>query len=882
MGDPYLPFVELLLLLAGDVEARRATGTLSPDHARRLRELAPAALQAVLQIGPTLIDALVPGAALLERARALPHGMAWVARVQEALEHRVAAPSQAFLFDQASRVLQALAWGHPLIAILDDLQWADAASISLLFHIGRRLAGHRMLILGAYRPEEVAAGREGQAHPLQAVLLEFGGLWEENEVDLAQAEGRAFVEALVDSEPNRLEAGFRDELHRHTGGHALFTVELLRGLEQRGDLLRGADGRWMEGPALDWDHLPKRVEAVIAAHIARLPREQQELLAVASVEGEEFHAEVAARVLQRKEGEVLADLSGSLSQEHRLLAAQSLRRVGEQRFSRYRFRHQLFQHYLYGRLDPVRRAHLHGEVANALEALGAAGPDRQNWTSTTITTIADPSDLPEVLGAVVSEATMAWHWEEAGLAEKAMPYHGHAARRMVWMSFAFEEALPHSRTALRLWETLPDSLWKARWGLMLYGDLGTVLAGIKGMVAPEVGQAWRNSLECAERTGDGLLVADALMTLAIYHRNRGELDSAISLQEQSLAQGGPPGWAASMQGGLAQTLLHRGDFITSGRLWQPLADGLLQRGPAISLDAGDVGGHVPWTLWCLGYPDQALRASRTVLEIIYRQKSKLQVGTGTWVLAEMICFIHQLRREVEGVKKGLQSLLPTVEENRCYPFLQPYATLYLGWVQVQRGNPEQGIETLRRGVDEWSRQLVVMRPYWKAYLAEALGRVGRVDEGLQVLAEALDQLERTNERFNEAELWRLRGELLLQQRPAAASSRRAPSDEGSAPVAAASCRASSDEGGAPVAAVSYRAPSEEAERCFRRAIAVAQSQQAKSWELRAATSLARLLRDQRRVVEARDILSPVYHWFTEGFDTPDLMEAKALLDELDI
>ena len=135
--------------------------------------------------------------------------------------------------------------------------------------------------------------------------------------------------------------------------------------------MRDDGGRWTEGPALDWGRLPRRVETVIAAHIARLPRDEQELLAVASVEGEEFHAEVAARVLKVDDGQVLASLSGPLSEEHRLVRADSLRRVGEQRFSRYRFRHHLFQRYLYGRLDPVRRAHLHGEVAGALEALGA-------------------------------------------------------------------------------------------------------------------------------------------------------------------------------------------------------------------------------------------------------------------------------------------------------------------------------------------------------------------------------------------------------------------------------------------------------------------------------------------------------------------------------
>ena len=385
-------------------------------------------------------------------------------------------------------------------------------------------------------------GREGQPHPLQSALLELGTLWEENEVDLAQVDECAFVEALVDSEPNRLGTAFREALCRHTGGHALFTVELLHGLEQRGDLLRDDEGRWVEGPALDWDRLPRRVEAVIAAHMARLPREQQELLSVASVEGEEFHAEVAARVLQRSETAVLAALSGPLSQEHRLVRAQSLHRLGEQRFSRYRFRHYLFQRYLYQRLDVVRRARAHGEVGNALEAWAVLSGTPQPMDA--------GEDLPDNYDdvfkspeGIVSEGRMAWHWEEAGLPEKAAPYLMRAVKRASQFSLAHQEILSRVLRMLGLLATLPESPRRARQEQYGYLALGWAWVAIKGGTAPEVGQAFRKSLEIAEQIGDKLLVADALASLCGYRCTCGELRSP---GVGGTCPGAGAGWAAGV------------------------------------------------------------------------------------------------------------------------------------------------------------------------------------------------------------------------------------------------------------------------------------------------------------------------------------------------
>jgi len=270
LGDPYLPFLEVLQMLSGDVESRLAGGGISREHGRRLWGALPSAVQALVQVGPELIDLLVPGEGLLARAQALaPSGAPWRTRLEELLRRRAASPQraslvQADLFEQYTQVLQALAREHPLLLVLDDLQWADAGSISLLFHLGRRLAGSRILVLGAYRPEEVALGREGERHPLEPVVHEFQSAWGDMRVDLAEAQGREFVVALVDSEPNALGVAFREALYQHTGGQALFTVELLRGLEERGDLRRDEAGRWVEGPELDWEELPLRVEAAVA------------------------------------------------------------------------------------------------------------------------------------------------------------------------------------------------------------------------------------------------------------------------------------------------------------------------------------------------------------------------------------------------------------------------------------------------------------------------------------------------------------------------------------------------------------------------------------------------------------------------------------------
>ncbi|HUS80978.1 MAG TPA: AAA family ATPase, partial [Armatimonadota bacterium] len=513
IGDPYLPFREILQMLTGDVEPRRAGGEITRDHARRLWALLPDAAPVLVEAGPDLIGRLLPGPALVARVEAFaerPATAPWRAQLA-ALARLHAAPdapaaagvAQAALFEQLTDVLRALARRYPLLLLLDDLQWADAGSLSLLFHLGRRLSGSRILVVSAYRPGEVALGRQGERHPLEMVVNELGREWGETAVDLDQAEGRAFVDALLDSEPNRLDEAFRATLARHTGGNALFTVELLRSLQEHGDLERDEVGRWVAGRSLNWGRIPPRVEAVIAERIARLPPAWHAALVAASVEGETFTAEVVARALDAGEGEVVRLLSGPLSKQHRLVRPLRLERLGARRLSRYRFRHDLFQRYLYRQLDGVERARLHEAVGTALEALYG-------------------EDAAEMV------VLLAHHFRAAGLAAKTVAYLCRAGERAVRLS-ASVEACAHFQSGLALLHALPPSLARNRQELALQLGLSTALIATRGWAAPERAGALARAYELCQGT-EGVETAQRVQTLyslAVLSQARGEFQAVL-------------------------------------------------------------------------------------------------------------------------------------------------------------------------------------------------------------------------------------------------------------------------------------------------------------------------------------------------------------------
>jgi len=437
-GDPYLPFREILRLLTGDIESDLAANVVDHKNATRLRGLLVHSTETLIEIGPDLIGLLaagVPGASLvIKTGRVLADKAGWLDKLEKMAEKKPATISgdtrleSGRILEQYTNVLITLARLRPLLVVLDDLQWADMASIELLFHLSRRISGSRIFILGAYRPDEVALGRPGETggrHPLEKVLVEckryFGDIW----VDLNQVqvdEGRAFVNALLDQEPNRLGNDFRAALLRHTGGHPLFTIELLRTMQERGDLIQDQLGRWVEGPALDWRTLPARVEGVIEERIGRLEESLRQLLAVASVEGEEFTVQVLARVQAMRERQLLQTLSQELEKRHRLVLEQGEVKVGRQMLSRYQFAHVLFQQYLYNDLSSGERRLLHGEIAGVLEELYQGHTD-----------------------AITVQ--LARHYSEAGEGEKAVGYllpAGDRARAL----YAYAEAIEHYQRAL--------------------------------------------------------------------------------------------------------------------------------------------------------------------------------------------------------------------------------------------------------------------------------------------------------------------------------------------------------------------------------------------------------------------------------------------------
>ncbi|MCP4359283.1 MAG: hypothetical protein GY796_14820, partial [Chloroflexi bacterium] len=307
---------------------------------------------------------------------AMANDRAWVGYLKSFLTRKAAAKEQpglkqVDLFSQYVKVLEALARQYPLLLVLDDLQWADTGSINLLFHLGRQLNSSPILILGCYRPTDVTLGRNGDRHPLESVINEFQQYFGDIKVVLRQTGEKAFVDAFLDTQPHYLSPTFREAFYQQCRGHPLFTTEMLQMLQERGDLVQDEQGRWVEGPTLDWQTLPTKIEGVIAERIGRLPENLRQTLSIAGIEGEIFTAEVVAQVQGITEREMVSWLSNQLERKHRLVTGESSRQLdsSRQRVSQYRFRHILFQKYLYNSLDEAERIYLHGAVGNALEQL---------------------------------------------------------------------------------------------------------------------------------------------------------------------------------------------------------------------------------------------------------------------------------------------------------------------------------------------------------------------------------------------------------------------------------------------------------------------------------------------------------------------------------
>ena len=457
----------------------------------------------------------------------------------------------------------------------------------------------------------------------------------------------------------------------------------------------------------------------------------------------------------------------------------------------------------------------------------------------------------QVLEAQFPETTqtqpelLAQHYTEAGLNEQAVGYWQQAGQSAVQRS-AHVEAIVHLRQGLALLETLPETPPYLHRAVDMHIALGISLIATQGFAAPEVGQTYTHARQLCQSLDNPHQLFPVLRGLWNYYNVRAELQMAHALGEQLLALAQTvqePAMLVAAHRALGVTLFCMGAVASAHtHCAQGIALSTPQQSSASAFLYGeDVGMlchiYAAWTLWFLGYPDQGLARCQEAMIQGQQRRHPFSIG---YALSGAAVF-HQGRREVRCTQERAEAVM-TLATAQGFPYWMASASLLRGWALAHQGQAQEGIEQIHQSLTAYrATGAEILRPYWLALLADTHGIRGEPEAGLTTLAEALTHANTTGERWYEPELHRLKGALLLQQ-----------SFDNQA----------------------------DAEACFQHAIRLAQSQQAKSWELRAATSLARLWQSQDKRQEASALLAPVYGWFTEGFETADLQEAKALLGTL--
>jgi predicted ATPase len=784
-AEAYLPFLEALdsLLL----------GAESASAAQAMKLLAPTWY---VQLAPLAVDD--PSLARV------------LAEAKEASQERRKRELGIFLSEMSRQ--------RPLVLFLDDVHWADPSSVDLLAYLGSKCAEWRLLLVLTYRPSDLLRTQ----HPFGPVKLELQGRGICHEIALPFLSrddfDRYLALAFAGHEfPEELAA----VLYARTEGSPLFMVDLLCYLRDRGVIIQD-HGRWALVRAVpDLQHeLPDSVRGMIQRKVDQLSSADRHLLMAASVQGPEFDSAVAAHLLGREAVDVEERLE-VLERVHIMV-----RLVREHTFPdrmttlRYVFVHSLYQNALYAALQPTRKAEWSAAAAQAL--LGHYG---------------------EKSAALAFELAMLF--EAARDRERAADHYlaaaGNAAR-----IFAHQEAVVLARRGLAVLQKVPDSPERARRELPLQVTLGMQLQVTQGFGAPEAEWAYARARTLCEQMQEAPQpLFPVLWGLWLFNKVRSELGKAWELANRLLAlaqRAQDPAQLLQARQALAVTSLCLGDpAATREHMEQGVALYDLKRHSSHTYLYGQDPGVAclafgAVALWLLGYPDQAAQRSRDAVALA----EELGHPSSLALALHFAAMLRQYLREWPAVEGSAEAATAIATEHG-FSFWLAGGLVMRGWALAEQGARADGIAQLRQGLTAWvATGSETYRTYFLALLAEALGREGKIEEGLGVLAEALGLMHSTGEGFHGAELHRLQGEFLVRREGVEAAGR-------------------------------------EAEYCIRRALTIARRQQAKSLELRAVMSLSRLYQQLGRPTEARPLLVETYSWFAEGFDTHDLQEARALL-----
>jgi class 3 adenylate cyclase/predicted ATPase len=696
-------------------------------------------------------------------------------------------------------ILQEHAERHPVLFIVEDLHWTDPSTLELLNLVIEQIPTTSILTVLTCRSHFQPAWHH-RSYITEVTLHRLSHAQVE-QIVAGVTEGKTFPPEVL------------QQIIDKTDGVPLFVEEITKSLLESGQLT-AVDGHYELTGALHTLTIPATLQDSLMARLDHLISAKG-IAQLGAAIGRQFAYDLLHVVSQLDEVTLQRELS-------RLVEAEIVYQRGLPPQAYYFFKHALIQDAAYASLLKSTRQHYHQRIAQVLAT---------KFPETTET-------QPELV---------AHHYTEAGLTEQSIAYWYKAGQRAIERS-AHVEAISHLRQGLDLLQTLPETPERAQQELPLHIALGVSLLTTKGVAAPEVGQTYSRARQLCERLEDPHQLFPVLRGLWNYYNVRAEYQTAQALAEQLLplaqqVQDTPMLVAAHRA--LGATLFHLGAVASAHtHLTQGMALHAPQQHRSSVSQHGEDSGvicytYAAWALWYLGYPDQGLARSDEALTLAQQSVHPFSLGFALcWAAA-----FHQYRREVHCTQERAEAAI-SLATDQGFPYFMAIGSLLRGWALAQQaGQAREGIEQITQGLMTYrATGAELWRPYGLVLLAEVHGTIREPEAGLTVLVEALTLAETTGARWYVSELYRLKGELLLQL--------------------------SSDN-------------QAEAEASFQHAIRIAQSQQAKSWELRAAISLARLWQSQGKRQEAHDLLAPVYGWFTEGFDTADLQDAKALLDALE-